>query len=215
MRDEKGRFIKGKMDSEIIERRNVTRKLNGWHSVEAKQNISLSRIGKEWVKDNGKKMGLAYGGKTTTASSRIKNSLDSKKRWENPMYRARMEIIHSSQRMKELHRIGALRSIRSIKNKRFHNTKPELEMQKILDEIGIIYIHPYPVWNIEHKYPADFYIPQTNTILEVDGKYWHKYPIGLEIDKIRNSELMEKGYKVVRFWENEFDKEKIKEAIQC
>jgi very-short-patch-repair endonuclease len=49
----------------------------------------------------------------------------------------------------------------------------------------------------------------------VDGKHWHNYPNGSEIDKIRNLELIEKGYKVLRFWENEFTEKEIKEALQC
>lgn len=91
-----------------------------------------------------------------------------------------------------------------LKQKKF-NTKPELKAKDILDKLKIEYIHPYPVWNIEHKYPADFYIPETNTILEVDGKYWHNYPKGNERDHIRNKELLEKNYKIIRVWEDEID----------
>jgi G:T-mismatch repair DNA endonuclease (very short patch repair protein) len=219
MRDKKGRFVKGKIESVIVEKRNSTRKLRGWHTESSKKSISIGQLrNKELIekrKEIAKKMGINNLGRIQPKSAKEIVSLSSKERWKNPIFRARMELIHSSQKCKESSRKGALRSIQTLKNKRFHNTKPELEMQKILDEIGIIYIHPYPVWNIEHKYPADFYIPETNTILEVDGKHWHKYPVGLEIDKIRNSELIEKGYKVFRFWENEFTEKEIKEALQC
>jgi G:T-mismatch repair DNA endonuclease (very short patch repair protein) len=219
MRDEKGRFVKGKIEFEIVTKRNQTRLENGWHSEKAKKNISEGqKANLELIESRrkiAKRMGLNNLGKTRTESVKEIVGLSSKERWKNPMFRAKMELIYSSQKNKELQRIGALRSIQVLKNKRFHNTKPELEMQKILDEIGVTYIHPYPVWNIEHKYPADFYIPETNTILEVDGKHWHNYPNGSEIDKIRNLELIEKGYKVLRFWENEFTEKEIKEALQC
>jgi G:T-mismatch repair DNA endonuclease (very short patch repair protein) len=85
----------------------------------------------------------------------------------------------------------------------FYDTKPELEVKALLDSAGIKYIHPYAVWNIEHCYPADFYLPDSRTILEVDGVYWHSYPNGRDLDRIRTGELTEKGYNVVRVWETE------------
>ena len=95
---------------------------------------------------------------------------------------------------------------------KFFNTKPEKEMKKILKELGIKYVHGYSVWEIEHKYVADFYIKKYNMIVEVDGKYWHKFPYGLEIDRIR--EMKTKNYKVVRFWENEFTASSVKKTIK-
>ena len=54
---------------------------------------------------------------------------------------------------------------------------------------------------IEHGYQCDILIPSMNMVIEVDGDYWHKYPIGNDIDKIRTKELIEKGFKVLRLWE--------------
>ncbi len=42
-----------------------------------------------------------------------------------------------------------------------------------------------------------------NLVIECDGNYWHKYPVGLEKDHIRTEELIEKGFKVLRLWEHE------------
>jgi hypothetical protein len=39
--------------------------------------------------------------------------------------------------------------------------------------------------------------------IEADGNYFHNYPLGNEIDIIRNNELREKGFKVLRLWEFE------------
>ncbi len=38
---------------------------------------------------------------------------------------------------------------------------------------------------------------------KVDGKFWHNYPDGGAIDKVRNEELQKSGYCVIRFWEDE------------
>ena len=45
--------------------------------------------------------------------------------------------------------------------------------------------------------------PHMNLVIECDGDYWHKYPKGREIDKIRTNEIKEKGIKILRFWEHE------------
>jgi very-short-patch-repair endonuclease len=42
-----------------------------------------------------------------------------------------------------------------------------------------------------------------NLVLECDGNYWHNYPLGTERDHLRTSELIKKGFKVLRLWESE------------
>ena len=56
---------------------------------------------------------------------------------------------------------------------------------------------------IEHGYQCDILVPSMNLVIECDGNYWHKYPVGLERDHIRTKELIEKGFKVLRLWESE------------
>ena len=67
----------------------------------------------------------------------------------------------------------------------------------------------HPVTNIGHPYVADFYLPLYNIVLEVDGKWCHNYPDGREIDRTRTQELEQAGYKVLRFWEGQFDAQSI------
>jgi len=95
----------------------------------------------------------------------------------------------------------------------FFNTKPEKEMKKVLDELKVEYEFQFPVWNIKHCYVADFYLPLYNTIIEVDGKWFHNYPDGREIDHVRTQELKSVGYGVLRFWENEFDLSKVQGSL--
>jgi very-short-patch-repair endonuclease len=95
----------------------------------------------------------------------------------------------------------------------YYDTKPEKEMKVYLDELKLEYKSQFLVRNICHSYVADFYLPLHNIIIEVDGKWSHNYPNGLERDFIRNQELKAAGYQVLRFWENEFDLERIREAI--
>ena len=81
----------------------------------------------------------------------------------------------------------------------------EIKIQNFLKKLGIsFFTHQYI--NIEHGYQYDILIPSLNLVVEVDGDYWHKYPIGRDIDHIRTSELIEKGFKVLRLWEHEIRK---------
>jgi len=82
------------------------------------------------------------------------------------------------------------------------DTTIEVKIQNFLKQLRIeFFTHQYI--KIEHGYQCDILIPSMNLVIECDGDYWHKYPIGREIDKIRTSELLDKGFKVLRLWEFE------------
>ena len=83
------------------------------------------------------------------------------------------------------------------------DTRIEVKIQNFLKELGIeFFTHQY-MKDIEHSYQCDILIPALNIVIECDGDYWHKYPVGLEKDHIRTKELIEKGFKVLRLWECE------------
>ena len=85
------------------------------------------------------------------------------------------------------------------------DTSIEIKIQNFLKELGIeFFTHQY--MHIEHGYQCDILIPSMNLVIECDGIYWHKYPVGNDIDHIRTKELIEKGFKVLRLWEFEIKK---------
>lgn len=83
-------------------------------------------------------------------------------------------------------------------------TSIEKKVQNILKENNIPFIKHKPITNIKHKYQCDIFI-EPNLVIEADGDYWHNLPKAIEKDKIRNKELKEAGYKVLRFWESEIN----------
>jgi len=90
------------------------------------------------------------------------------------------------------------------------DTTIEVKIQNFLKQLGIdFFTHQY--MKIEHGYQCDILIPSMNLIIECDGDYWHKYPIGRNIDNIRTSELLERGFKVLRLWEFEIKPMTIKQ----
>ena len=76
------------------------------------------------------------------------------------------------------------------------DTKPELAVKDMLDDLGIVYEHPF---DVNGRFLVDFYLPAYNAVIEVDGCYWHKcrecgYGDGRGRDRSRNAYLRACGY---------------------
>ena len=82
------------------------------------------------------------------------------------------------------------------------DSKIEVKIQNFLKQLGIEFFTHQHI-KIEHAYQCDILIPSMNLVIECDGNYWHKYPIGNKLDIIRTRELLDKGFRVLRFWESE------------
>lgn len=106
------------------------------------------------------------------------------------------------------------------------DTTIELKIQNFLKQLDIPYFSHYHI-NIEHAYPADFFIPSLKLVIESDGCYWHGCPncnitppknindIKI-IDNQRTIEIKNKGYKIIRLWEHDIIKlniEQFKEIL--
>ncbi len=162
-------------------------------------------------------------------------SRTSKERWKNPEYRAniiekakgrisplrgrkiseehKMKIRKSAinnpnfgMRGKKLsykakQKLKEARKLRVLPKK---DTSIEVKIQNFLKQLNIeFFTHQY--MKIEHGYQCDILIPSINLVIECDGDYWHKYPVGRKIDYVRTKEMIEKGFKVLRLWEHEIN----------
>ena len=109
------------------------------------------------------------------------------------------------------------------------DTSIEIKVQNFLKQLRIEFLSHFYIKGVNHGYQCDILIPiqegiNQKIIIEVDGDYWHgnpeKFPKNklsprqikqIEDDMIRNEELVKKGYKVIRLWENEINKMGIEE----
>ena len=119
-------------------------------------------------------------------------------------------------------------TLRLIKMGIFKQTrsKPHLKMCEILESLNILYIEE----KIIKYFSFDFYLPDYNLYLEVDGDYFHSnprsYPDGPKTktqkvnytrDIAKNNFCRKKNLKLMRFWEYDILKgtEAISEKLLC
>lgn len=101
-----------------------------------------------------------------------------------------------------------------IKTDRHHTSGLEKTFANILDLLEIKYQPFFYAKEIKAFY--DFYLPDYNLLIEVDGDFWHCNPdtkhkipkyntqkYNLERDRIKNEWAIQNGYKLLRFWEND------------
>lgn len=96
------------------------------------------------------------------------------------------------------------------------NTKPEILFQEILKSLNIDYVCQKSI----KKYKCDFFIPNYNLIVEIDGDYWHANPskyspddliggkkmLAKDIwknDKKKSDDIISEGYRLLRYWSSD------------
>jgi very-short-patch-repair endonuclease len=171
-------------------------------SEENKQRISIILTGKKQSKETIEKRRLKNLGRICSEETKIKIGLSNKGKIRSLEERKRIsEKKKIAMKNKEL--IEKIKIYRAKQIFPLKDTSIELKIQSYLKQLNIdFFTHQY-IKEIEHGYQCDILIPSINLVIECDGDYWHKYPIGTEIDKIRTSELISKGFKVLRLWEHE------------
>jgi very-short-patch-repair endonuclease len=89
-------------------------------------------------------------------------------------------------------------------------SKLEFTFADILTGLGIEFVHQYEVDGFNY----DFYIPDKNILIEVDGDYWHAHPdkyVELNnmqkknkgLDKLKTKHAADRSYQLLRFWEQD------------
>jgi len=113
-----------------------------------------------------------------------------------------------SETRKRLYREGKLKSNihYCIKSK---DTYPELEMEDMLIKCNIEYRKQFPILFLNESSKSrrrwyDFYLPEFNILIEVDGRYWH--PTNNKNDIFKNNLAKKNNFKIVRVWADEIHK---------
>ena len=156
----------------------------------------VSNIKKEWYNQNKQ---LITNGRKEYYKKNKKIIIERNK--INKCINCGKNIYHKSKRCINCNK-EILKKLRAKRILPVKDTSIEIKIQNFLKQLNIeFFTHQYI--KIEHGYQCDILIPSMNMVIECDGDYWHKYPIGREIDNIRTKELLNKGFKVLRLWESE------------
>ena len=75
----------------------------------------------------------------------------------------------------------------------------EIKGREIIDSLNIDYQEQFPFFD---RYIVDIFIPSKNIIIEFDG-YYHTLPERIKSDKKRDLFFMNKGYKILRYSEEQ------------
>lgn len=173
------------------------------HSKNHKQKISNSLKGKHHSEKTKEKLSIMNKGKRL--SEKTKRKISKAKRG--------CKSWNKGKHLSEEHRQKLTESnLRRVQNNLgpFKNTKPELKMKEILSKLNIPFKHQFRLRN--HNF--DFYILNSNILIEVDGDYWHGNPkmfkklskmqLEQRIKDDRNNKLAkENNFILLRFWEND------------
>jgi len=100
--------------------------------------------------------------------------------------------------------IGILSQNHSIKRR----TNIEQFFENWCIENGIVYIFQYLIKNNGHRY--DFFLPNFNLLVEVDGIFWHNTPEKKLLDKKFEEEANKNGFNLIRFTDKQIEKTKQK-----
>jgi len=111
--------------------------------------------------------------------------------------------IASSNNMRLKHELGVVRHPNLLVANRGLRKSTELPIFEMLKSLGFSPIHNHNIG----KYWVDFFI-EPNICIECDGTYWHRNT--KDADNEKDKTLISKGFKVIRFSENE-----IKEIELC
>jgi len=219
------RILKGiKNTKEAYEKVIKTRRNNGSYNVSDKTKEKISKTmtdnylqgiliphwkGKKASEDTRKKMrehnARYWKGKKLSDETKDKLSISNKGKHPSPNTEFKKGHINSEINLIKIREARA-KQIFPVKD-----TSIEIKIQNFLKELNLFFLtHQY--MEIEHGYQCDILIPSMNLVIEVDGNYWHGNPKffpnpnewqikQIEKDKIRTQELIESGFKVLRFWE--------------
>lgn len=114
-----------------------------------------------------------------------------------------------SDKTKEKMSKSAIKNI--LKTGKVKRSKLEYKFETILQKLDISYSHSYYIPSVKKIY--DFYIPEFNILIEIDGDFWHCNPIthptpeykiqeiNLKNDEMKTKWAEDNGFKLLRFWE--------------
>lgn len=173
-------------------------------SIEQRGKISESHKGYKFPEDSKIKMSntrkdLINKGKLFSMETKLKMSETWKKKFgDNPKLKTKMKELRAKQKFPN------------------QNSLIEIKIQNFLEQLGIEHYPHFFIEEIPHAYRCDIFVPSMKLVIECDGDWWHgniqkflkekfneRILYQMKLDEIRNKELVDDGFKILRLWEHE------------
>lgn len=119
----------------------------------------------------------------------------------------------------ESFKIAHFNGNQEYRENRVGETAPEKMVREYLESLGLIKdVDFFQEKGFFRKYYADFFIPKTKTIIEVNGDFWHGNPLiygeglkplydsqidRIEKDKMKKADFIKYGFNYYIIWEND------------
>lgn len=174
-------------------------------------------------------------GLTKDIDERLKHISESRMGGDNPYTKSikfgKTTVYNKGKTLEEVHGIKKAKKIRDKLRKatinqyingntKNTNTKPERDFKKILETENVEYIQSF---DLENKI-YDFFLPNYNILIEIDGIYWHGKGISDDMlnetqlknrknDKLKNKIAKNNNYKLIRIWGDELENFNLKNTL--
>jgi very-short-patch-repair endonuclease len=133
--------------------------------------------------------------KTNTGRTHFKKGVTSNHKGKT------FEEMYGIDKANQLKEIGRETMVRTLKEGRIHKEDTYIErlVENILlfNNVGFVKQYPYEIGI------ADFFVPESNLIIECDGDYWHNLSAYIKRDMRKTEWLENNDYLVLRFKESE------------
>jgi len=141
------------------------------------------------------------------------NALEQQRiRAKDPIRRAKISKALTGKPKSEVHRKIMLETLARNRKEilKGNPSKLEFTFADILTGLGIEFVHQYEVEGFDY----DFYIPEKNILIEVDGDYWHGHPDKFTelnnmqrknkgLDALKTKHAATRNFQLLRFWEHD------------
>jgi very-short-patch-repair endonuclease len=176
-----------------------------WKSDDHREKVKIGT--KKFLEKNG----YWFGWSKESQEKRIQTNLDKfgvDHAWKSPELREKADQTRIERYGKTLSEMG----FDSLKNGN-GNTSIEYKFEEFLIENKIEYKAQFRIYHANRFKVFDFCLKQFNLLIEIDGDYWHGNPDffpdlnstqlkNITNDIFKTQLAIEKGYDVIRFWEN-------------
>lgn len=162
--------------------------------IKARADLVERNKSMEWTDERRAKVGHASRQKKMSDEAKAKVSAANLGKVTSPETRAKMaeaarrpDVIAKQQ--------AAAKRMAHIKG----GTSIERAVRAKLESSGIPFEEQKGIW----RYRVDFFLPESNEVIECDGDFWHSRPEAKARDARKDIYLASLGYRVWRFWESD------------